>query len=324
MPPILHTLARQAARLLVVLLVGSAFWHGLQRAGWLKPWPLLDMDRTILWQKIELADRGGAADLVLLGDSSCLLDVDARALAAARGGGRVVNLGTVSHLSLASQGMLLERYLARASTPPAAVLVLLHPDALRREEAVPAVEATFNDMLQGRLRPTGSGLRSRVESWLGIDVLRQALQARVLPPPIQRGLGRRYGFTPVLREVLFENEGSLSATGHYAWAAGQGRAVYRLSEAVRRDSLRWGALLPAGVPLYLVVTPVPASFAPVDHAAVMEQIGLRWAESFGRTAHRLPLPAVAPDQLMADRLHLNEEGQRWYTASLAEALAGVP
>ena len=297
---------KPALRVLLVLAASSALLHGLYRAGALTPWPLLDMDRTILWQKIELADRGEPADVVLLGDSSCLMDVEAQALP-----GRVLNLGTVSHLSLAAQGRLLERYLASAEQPPGAVLVLLHPDALRREEPVPAVEATFAAMLQGRIVP-GTGL----ERWLGVDIFHQTLQARGLPVPLRRGQGARFGFTSVLREELFRSHGSLTATGRYTWAEGQGRALYRIAKATKRDSASMVGVTRIGI------TPIPSSFAPADYPEVAARLAAEWAESFDHPVTVLDLPPVLPDACFADRFHLNAEGQRVFTAALKVDLDG--
>jgi hypothetical protein len=295
-----------------VLAAISALLHVAYRAGALTPWPLLDMDRTILWQKLEMADRGEPADLVLLGDSSCLMDVDARAMA----GRRVLNFGTVSHLSLASHHLLLNRYLARAASPPSAVVILLHPDALRREESVPAVEAAFAAMQNGQLYADGRGFRVRLERWLGVAVLRQTLQARVLPVALSRGQGRRFGFTSVLRDELFANDGSLTATGRYQWAAGQGRAVYRVSGVTVEDS----AQLALDVPLMIGLTPIPASFAPPDYPAVAAQLRANWAKAFRAPVTPLELPAVLPDALFADRLHLNADGQKIFTARLADCI----
>lgn len=315
---------RTAGYLLVALLAGSALLHGLYRCGVLSPWPLLDMDRTILWQKIELADRGEPADLLLFGDSSCLMDVDARALGAAQGGVRVLNFGTVSHLSLASQMALLDRYLQHATTTPRRVVLLLHPDALRREEAVPAVESVFAAMQAGQVWREGRGLRARLDHVLGVDLLRQTLQARVLPVPILKGQGQRYGFTAQVREALRARDGSLTATGRYQWAAGQGRAVYRVAKSVQRDSAAWAARVPGEVQLAIGLSPLPESFAPTGYPEVARELPRAWADSFGRPVTVLELPPVLPDAQMADRLHANAEGQRAFTACLAEAWPAAP
>lgn len=291
------------------------FLHGLYLAGVLAIWPLLDMDRTILFQKIEMADRGEPADLILLGDSSCLMDVDARALP----GLRAQNFGTLSHLSLASHARLLDRYLAHARDEPPRTLVLLHPDALRREESVPAVESAYAAMLHDRVCPEGFGLRARVEDVLGITIFRQALQARILPVPLTLGQGQRYGFTSVLRDELFRNNGSLTATGQYVWAAGQGRAVYRVAKAIQRES----AQFTTKVPLAIAITPIPASFTPVDYPEEAQRLLREWAASFPRPVDTLALPATLPDELFADRLHLNAEGQRVFTKELAKSLCNL-
>ena len=60
----------------------------------------------------------------------------------------------------------------------------------------------------------------------------------------------------------------------------------------------------------------PASFAPPDHAAAAARLLREWGEACGRPVQLLDLPAVLPDELFADRFHLNEEGRRVYSAAV--------
>src|SRR5262245_35077868 len=71
----------------------------------LKVWPrsrsTLDIDRTILLHQGEASRARHDADVLLLGDSSCLMNVSARQLAEGLPGQhRVLNLGTLSYLDL--------------------------------------------------------------------------------------------------------------------------------------------------------------------------------------------------------------------------------
>jgi hypothetical protein len=58
-----------------------------------------DMDRTIMATKADLALKDESADIVLIGDSSCLMNIDASQLGELTGK-KVINLGTVSFLDM--------------------------------------------------------------------------------------------------------------------------------------------------------------------------------------------------------------------------------
>src|SRR5215510_14013984 len=63
------------------------------------PRPTLDIDRTILLHQAEASRTRQDADVLLLGDSSCLMNVSTRQLAEGLPGQhRVLNLGTLSYL----------------------------------------------------------------------------------------------------------------------------------------------------------------------------------------------------------------------------------
>src|SRR5438132_267968 len=61
------------------------------------PRPALDVDRTIIVHQAEAARSPQNATVLLVGDSSCLMDVSARQLAAGLQQ-PVLNLGTLSYL----------------------------------------------------------------------------------------------------------------------------------------------------------------------------------------------------------------------------------
>ena len=102
--------------------------------GWLPPWrPNLDMDRSVLLHQAAACQSKQTADILCLGDSSCLMDVAPRILE--RGlstGHRVLNGGTISYLDLTSAADLLRQYLATNPGRLRYLVVLLHPESLRR------------------------------------------------------------------------------------------------------------------------------------------------------------------------------------------------
>src|ERR1043165_5713658 len=86
---------------LVAVVLFALVLHAGARLGLLPaPRPTLDADRTVIIHQAEASRVRSDAEVLLLGDSSCLMDVDARRLGAALGH-RVLNLGLNSHLDLA-------------------------------------------------------------------------------------------------------------------------------------------------------------------------------------------------------------------------------
>ena len=106
------------------------------------------MDRTILIHQIEASRSRSDAEVLLLGDSSCLIDVSANQLTAeiVR---PVLNLATFSYLDLNAQSVLLTNFIAANPNRLKAVVLLMHPEALRRESAASYYTNFVRRFLQG-------------------------------------------------------------------------------------------------------------------------------------------------------------------------------
>src|SRR5882672_5615067 len=95
------------------------------------PRPTLDTDRTILVHQAEASHSSHDAEVLLLGDSSCLMDVSARQLTE-QTGRPALNLGTFSFLDLNAHALLLRNYAQANPNRLRAVVLLMHPESLRR------------------------------------------------------------------------------------------------------------------------------------------------------------------------------------------------
>lgn len=63
--------------LLAAFVIGLLLRGGIV-LGWIPaPWPILDTDRTILAHQANAACSTNSASILFVGDSSCLMDVDA-------------------------------------------------------------------------------------------------------------------------------------------------------------------------------------------------------------------------------------------------------
>jgi len=275
------------------------------------PRPALDVDRTILIQKAEASRSRSDAQILLMGDSSCLIDVDA---------GRLtdeikrpaLNLGTLSYLGLESHAALLRNYFGANPGRVQTVVLLMHPEALRLTSA----GEYHTKLLMHFLRGEDFVVRNYVSSALGDDAFRSRVLARTLPIPLGGPYGRHYGFNADLEAFLRAHRGSLVDPDSREF---RGNPEYRLAPQFQKTSLIFRAGIPSNVKLLFAITPMPATYAPPDYLTTRQQMLTQWQEWLA-PATVLNLPATLPDHLFVKTTHLSEEGARQYTKELGAAL----
>lgn len=315
---------RALLRLLAGPLVVVAGLAALMHAGVVlhllpAPRPTLDVDRSILVHQVEASRRRQGAEILLLGDSSCLMDVDARRLGE-RLGRQVLNLGTLSYLDLNAAATLLRAYTTANPGRLQSVVVLLHPEALRRVAPEAAYFRLLHGLLDGQDVSLETGLQTRLRRGLGLEALRGRILCRLLPTPLPGAYGRHYGFTTDLERYLDEHQGSALDPESRPLT---GSAEYRLAPQQEAPSRNFRAALPAGVSLLAGIAPVPSGFAEDGYEATRDRMLRQWSEWLEATAPLDGLPATLPDAHFASVAHLNADGVRHFTAALAEALRGA-
>ena len=314
---------RLAARLGLGVVLAAAALHLLNRLE-LLPAPVpADIDRTILSGKARLALEAPPASLVVVGDSSCLMDVDAPLLSHLLASESVLNLGTLSYLDLNAHGELLDRFARRhPGSGPATVVVLLHPEALRW--GTPRDE--FTGYLHKRLdtarpRDSLSPARSTADAWLGGPILRERVVQPRVPSPLPGSFGIGYGCNWGLGETLVRRQGSLTDPERFDAATLRGNAEYRLGNGIEAASLGFARFRPPGSQLVVGITPVPESFAAEGHDAKVRAMLETWARWMGADRALTNLPGRLPDSLFATHTHLNAEGAALFTRRLADQLS---
>ncbi len=286
-------------------------------SGWFPaPRPTLDVDRTILVQKAEASRAAQDAEIVLLGDSSCLMDVSAPRLSK-RLGRPVLNLGTLSYLDLSANARLLRNYAQANPGQLRAVVLLMHPEGLRLAHVDTWQEHALYSFLAGADFQPRERLADWVAGVLGADIFHGRLLARVLPRPLRGPFGCRYGFTEDLENYLKQNRGS--AVDPESKPA-TGRAEYWLASYLKPASEGFRQAVPAGVKLYVVITPLPERFAGPAYPARYGDLLRQWSDWLKADAALKSLPAVLSDSLFAQKTHLNAAGQLRYTELMAQAL----
>ena len=308
---------RIIAPALVPVALFACLMHFGARADFLpKPRPTLDVDRTILVHKAETSRSRHDAQILLIGDSSCMIDVAACQIGDPTGL-PALNLGTLSYLGLASQATLLREYFAANTGRVHTVVLLMHPEALRLGASGEYHAAVLSHFLRGEDYVIRSKVRDHISYWLGFDFFRNRLLAQALPIPLGGAYGRRYGFTSDLEHFLDANCGSLIDPEPRKF---QGNPEYRLAPQLEKASGAFRAAIPPPVQLLVGITPIPASYAPRDYAQTHAQILTQWQQWLQPAIMLTSLPPTMPDHLFISVTHLTEAGARQYTSQLAEPL----
>lgn len=311
-------LARLLAWPLATVALFAVAMHVATRAGWLpSPRPTVDLDRTILTHQVAASRASQDAAIVLLGDSSCLMDVDAAALSA-RLGQPVLNLGTLSYLDLGAFALLLREYVRANPDRLRAVVLLQHPEALRR----PAPQAYHTNLLRHLIAGRDFGPRQtfhgELMQWLGLEIFQDRLLARMLPTPLPGAFGRTYGFSADLDRHLTTHRGSMHDPDAQPI---RGSAEYRLAPTLERACREFRAAVPPGVKLFVGLTPVPADFAGSAYPATHDALLSVWAGWLRADAVLTNLPPTLPDARFVKTTHLSESGVREFAEAVARALA---
>jgi len=316
----MRDLGRDFGPALGALALLACMLHAGAALGWLPaPRPTLDVDRTILVHQAESSRRRHSARIVLIGDSSCLMDVMATTLGEVLGE-PVLNLATLSYLDLPTHAALIQEFARANPGRLKQVVLLMHPESLRLRAVPDYFRRQVRDFLAGRDSPAKTGAARWIEEALGAQRLRGRVLSRAVPWPLPGAYGRFYGFSRDLEVFLEANAGSAVDPRRFVPAQERASAEYRLAPRFKIESRRFRQLLPAGVRLIVGITPSPASFVLPDHADRCRSMLRQWSAWLAADRRLEPLPTVLPDDQFASRAHLNARGRVGYTRELGRAL----
>jgi hypothetical protein len=281
-----------------------------------KPRPTLDVDRTIIVHQAEASASQSDAEVLLIGDSSCLIDVSARQLSEALGR-PALNLGTLSFLDLNEYAVLLRRFAAANPNTLKAVVLLMHPEALRRAPGGTHHAPFFRAFLGGDDFFDPRTIRDRVSHALGLEKFRSRIVARILPTPLSGVYRGRFGFSENLETFMAENRGSSVELKSVKF---EGNAEYRLGGQLESTSRAFRSAVPPGVKLIAAITPAPRGHVLRNYEETQRRMLERWAVWLGADLVLADLPPTMPDEMFAMATHLNAQGAREYTTLVAASL----
>jgi hypothetical protein len=277
-----------------------------------------DMDRTIMATKADLALKDESADIVLIGDSSCLMNIDASQLSELTGR-KVVNLGTVSFLDMKVFSNLLERYLKAQTKAPSEILLMVHPDFLRRSSPSRSHVQWINDYMAGKDHATNGKSWTSTEYLLGVHVIRGRLLSW-LPRPLSAAFGSYFGFTRDLETYMWEHRGSAVDPRTIKASDLKGSKEYRISTANLRNADTFTSVIPEDVQLTVALSPTPSSFADNELTPKLASILQDWKTALKADDSLDSLPLAMEDAQFANKTHLNPVASKAYTLGLSRLL----
>jgi hypothetical protein len=298
-----------------VMLFAVAAHAGVRFNLWPAPRPTLDTERTILIHQAESARRNDDAELLLLGDSSCLMDVSARQLGDQLGR-PALNLATFSFLDLDAHASMLREFVKANPGGLRAVVLLMNPESLRRASAEPYYATALTNFWNARDHSQATTFSHQAAALLGVDIFKGRFLARALPVPLDGAYGRRYGFTRDLEEFMSLERGSAIDPDRQPFT---GNAEYRLAPTLERASREFRKTVPAGVKILVGMTPVPERLAGVRFSIVQPQLLRQWSGWLEGEA-LTELPGTLSDDLFVRTTHLDETAVPRYTELLAAAV----
>jgi hypothetical protein len=244
------------------------------------------------------------------------MDVSAKELSA-RLGRPVLNLGTVSYLDPAAYALLLRQFAAANPGGLRAVILLMHPEALRRAGSESYQLNVLTNFLAAGDHFRTQTIEGRISCLVGVDTFAGRILSRVRPTPLGGAYGRRFGFSDDLERFMAANHGSAVELESVPLT---GSAEYRLSPALEKAAKEFKAAMPPEARLLVGLTPVPEKFASGDFPPHQRELLKQWGDWLGADALLDDLPAALPDEQFARTTHLKPSAVTPYTETLAQAI----
>ena len=270
--------------------------------------PSKGAEEVIVEHQNEAAKRVQKCDVILAGDSSCLMNVAADRLQRM---GAVLNLGTLSIMPLSSFGQLVAAHRAGNPGQPEYVVLLIHPEMLSSESSSEGSTTLSGDPTENE---DEKSMRRDVLTFTGILPAFEAGLGRFVPAGLPGRYGSFYGFAGTLRDYLREHRGSaidptpINPTKYSP-------QEYGFSAAFRGEAEKFRGLIPADCKLLVGLSPIPKSAAPEKYEE-WRQTTLAELATLLKADGILHTPGILPAQVLATATHLRLE----YTDNFAEKL----
>lgn len=315
---------RDIARICVPALIPAVAFallmHGGVAAGvFPPPRHTRDTDQTILVHQAESSLRRQKAEVLFLGDSSCLMGLDA-GLISEQLGIEALNLGALSFIDIKSMSGILQHYLETNPDQVRVVVMFQNASALRRASPEMYHTAFLEDFYDQVDPSKPQSPFQYVFCGLGLEIFRGRFVSRLLPSALPGVYGQYYGFSHDLDRFMTAHKGSAIDPGKQAFT---GNAEYHLSEHNRKVSPAFRAVVPTNMTFLLGLTPLPQGFVDPKYPQRYRELLEEWGTHIGADQLLTNLPPTLPDELFARVTHLNAAGMAAYSKLVSAEIKRV-
>jgi hypothetical protein len=288
------------------------------------PAAALDPNTTILMHQSSAARSSGPAEIVLVGDSTCLVGVDSTMLSQTLSRRpEVVNLAMLSWFDLRDYAELAAEFAQTNPGQARTVVLLVTPEKLGMSRSDGQEEFWRQIRSDSSSSARSSNKVLGVPDPLGLRCLRQNLFSHVLAVPLrQRGLGTAYfGFSSEVDAYMTAHHGSLLDFSAFIRPKSPPDSNWTFASDLETQSRGFRAQIPQRTRLLVGFTPVARSFFAMGDDRRRCEALERWNQWLHADAMLTNLPPCLPDVLFASKGHLNQAGQARFTQILATNVA---
>jgi hypothetical protein len=273
--------ARTVVPTLVVALSLAAALHLLARSPWFSGPTVLRLGEIGLRHQAKASRMRHPAEIILLGDSTCSVGVDATDLSRQLPGQTpVLSLGLVMGISLGAYSQAAADFSAANPGQVRWIVLLLCPGKLGQSVATGGELDSMWRRIVNEMddRSPPPGLWSTGD-YLGTRFLRDQLAGRILPDTLPGKGGTYFGFTTDLDEYLTAHNGSPVDFGDYVPRANRKSekpVEWSISPEFESQCREFREHMPPHVKLAIGLTPVPLGTAPPDAGRIYREQLEQW------------------------------------------------
>lgn len=300
-----------------------ALLHLLNVLHWLPPYaPVESPDEVLMRRRFEMTRAPSAAEVVIIGDSSSAIDVEAPLLGELLPGKpEVLNQGMYMGIGMDIYGEAAGEFARHHPGQVKLVVLLITAEQLQNATMNPLHQRLWRDQLGAAGPDAGT---SNWQRWLGLDAARDRVATHLAPFAFHGHASLYFAHPLHLRQHMRLHGGSTVDQGMYNPAAAAGPPNFRITDEVRREAKLLRAAIPTEVKLAVGITPLPDSDVPAAFRVRRDELLRELNDSLHADYLLTELPVRLPNGFAANSFHLNPRGAAHFTRLLAKELAKLP
>jgi len=293
-----------------------------------RPNPTSEPTTVVLAHQSRAARSYSPAEVVLVGDSTCMADVDPITLSKyLPREPEVINLGLLIWFGFDAYAEVLSDFVVANPGQVRVAVLLVTPQKL---SMAPSEAGNQRWWRQIRLADGDSlaSLPPRENPAADRDfrsLLRQNILSHVLATPLRApGSGAaRFGFSCEIDRYMSAHHGNVLHFGNVQRPRRVQSPNLRLEPSLESECRIFRSKIPPGVKLFVGLSPIAQCYSsPLDRSQRGEMLS-KWSSWLKADAILTNLPPSLPDVFFADKTHLNEAGQKRFTMLLGSQLAAL-